>query len=87
MVFLRGSLVQIGMQRPQGQLDQDVQDQTGEIRTEMRVRARRFLRWATPVSSREQIVVYFAGRRVQIEMQRPEQLDKTLKFKEGKLDR
>jgi hypothetical protein len=53
----------------------------------MRVRARRFLRWATLLSSREQMVVFVRGAFVQIKMQRPQEqtLDQEARDQTGKI--
>jgi hypothetical protein len=53
----------------------------------MRVRTRRFLRWATPLFSLEQMVVFVRGALVQIKIRRPQEqaLDKDARDQTGKI--
>src|SRR6266851_7736738 len=53
----------------------------------MRVRTGRFLRWATPLPSREQMVVFLRGALVQKKMRRPQEqaLDQDARDQTGKI--
>src|ERR1700676_2577596 len=55
----------------------------------MRVRTGQFLRWATPLPSREQMVVFLRGALVQKKMRRPQEqaLDQGARDQTGKITR
>src|SRR5258708_31011287 len=50
-------------------------------RSRMRVRPHRFLRWATPLPSREQMAVFLRAALVQIKMRRPQEQAREIKQK------